>query len=60
MWYGLWFESALDGLYDMISTLEFSGPTNNDSPLKVQYVLASVLFSKIVQDMKVNINMVAK
>jgi hypothetical protein len=44
------FTNALDGLCDMIPAFDFSSFTIKDTvPPKVQHVLASALFSKIVE-----------
>ncbi|KAK2429154.1 hypothetical protein QL285_027614 [Trifolium repens] len=49
------FDNSLDGLREMIPTLNFSNFTSKDTvPPKAQHVLASVLFSKIGKDMEVN------
>ncbi|PNY14294.1 auxilin-like protein, partial [Trifolium pratense] len=52
------FNIALDGLRDMLPTFDISSFASKDTvPQKAQHVLASRLFSKIVQDMEVNFDM---
>jgi hypothetical protein len=55
------FGSALDGLYETISSFDLSSFTTKDTvSLKVQHVLTCVLFGKIVQDMEVKFNMTTR
>jgi hypothetical protein len=55
------FDNALDGLREMIPTLDFSNFTSKDTvPPKAQHVLASALFSKIVKDMEVNFQLTTR
>jgi hypothetical protein len=47
------FDDALDGFWDTIPTFDFSNFTSKDIvPLKVQNILASVIFGKIVHTCK--------
>jgi len=51
------FDNALDGLRGAIPDFDVSSFTSKDTvPPKAQYVLASALFSKSVQDMEVKFN----
>jgi hypothetical protein len=55
------FGNALDGFRDMIPTFDFSSFTSKDIvPPKPQHVLASALFSKIVEDMEVNFQLTTR
>jgi hypothetical protein len=55
------FDNILDGFRDMIPTWDFSNFANKDIvPPKAQHILASSLFGKIVQDMKVDFEMTAR
>lgn len=55
------FDKALDGLSIVIQDFDLSGFTRNDNiPPKAQYVLASALFSKSVQDMDVKFDMTTR
>jgi hypothetical protein len=55
------FDNALDDFHDMIQTFNFSNFASKDTVHpKVQHVLANILFSKIVQDMKVDFDMTTK
>jgi hypothetical protein len=56
-----YFDNALDGLRSIIPTVDFSNFASKDTvPGKVQHVLASVHFSKIVQDMEVDFDMTTR
>ena len=58
VWYGLRFDIALNGLYVAIPYFNLSNFTSKDTvPPKVQHILASVLFYKIVKDMNVKFDM---
>ncbi|KAK2455796.1 hypothetical protein QL285_003218 [Trifolium repens] len=55
------FNNALDGLRDMIPAFDFSSFTSKDTvPPKAQHVLASALFSKIVEDIEVNFQLTTR
>jgi len=55
------FDNALDGLRGTIQNFDVSHFTSKDTVLlKAQHVLASVLFSKSVQDMKVKFDMTTR
>ncbi|KAK2357042.1 hypothetical protein QL285_094353 [Trifolium repens] len=55
------FDNPLDGLREMIPTLDFSNFTSKDIvPPKAQHVLASALFSKIVKDIEVNFQLTTR
>ncbi|PNX79464.1 hypothetical protein L195_g035450 [Trifolium pratense] len=55
------FDNALDGLRDTIPTFDFSNFASKDIvPPKAQHILSSVLFGKIVQDMKVDFSVTTR
>jgi hypothetical protein len=54
-------DNALDGLRSTIATVDFSNFASKDTvPRKAQHILASVLFGKIVQDMKVDFDVTTR
>jgi hypothetical protein len=55
------FDNVLDGLHDTIPTFNLSSCTSKDTvPPKGHYVLASAMFSKIVEDMEVNFQLTTR
>lgn len=58
IWYELWFWYSFNGLSGTIPIFELSSFTRKDivSP-KVQHIMASIIFSKSIQDMKTKFDM---
>jgi hypothetical protein len=53
--------NASDGLRDTIPTFDFSNFASKDTIFsKAQYVLANVLFGKIISDMEVDFDMITR